>query len=638
MSTDPAKTGIIGRSSPLQFALRILGSRWSIVVAAIIAGLIALSFLGLGWMFDDTYQRLIMRNTPSVREYVPEKFSFDPLRGYYVFLDHNTERTYFLKDKGLLPWWADEKTEVAFWRPISSLTYILDFSLWPDEPILFHVQNGIWFVLLSIIAMILFRRFITPLRIAGIAGIVFVLSASVLMPAAWISNRHTLVAMCFCLLSLVFFDKYHSDTKLKKTNLGLAMLTFVLSLFSSELGIVSFAFILAYTIILTDVPLVKKIWNTLPFLLLIVAWRFVYTLLGFGVKGSEIYTDPIASPVAFLIGFPAKLPFILADSLISIPSDIYGYCAANAVPAAALILLVLLAVVGFVFAPVVNKNKKALFWIVCMVLASVPLCSTTPAQRHLSVLSLCAIGLLFTLVSSTIEAQREKPVRRHVLRILLGAIISIKLVSGIAGVLLLPESVKLTKGLSAEFLDFGTARNLANRDIVIVAPPIIHFTYSLTAERLFEGLPMPRHVRVLAPPFTGMSVTRIDAKTLEIDTDTGYYPPPLPAALPSARTQMAIVPFRFPDFINPIYSYLRLDRIFLDGSFKPQIGDTTNLSNMKARVTGLTEDRRIKSVRFEFGVPLDDPSFVIMTWDWKTKKYVPFIVPDIAQSIRIDRY
>jgi hypothetical protein len=81
----------------------ILASKAMVVVVALAALVVSLSFVDLGWMLDDLYQRLLMRNTQATKEFVPDKFSFDPIKGFYVFIDKDPERTEFPKDKGLLP-------------------------------------------------------------------------------------------------------------------------------------------------------------------------------------------------------------------------------------------------------------------------------------------------------------------------------------------------------------------------------------------------------------------------------------------------------------------------------------------------------------------------------------------------------
>jgi len=78
----------------------ILGSKIIFLVVPVLAFLISLPFLSMGWMFDDVYLQIQMRDTLETKEYVPEMFSFNPVKGYYVLLEKDPEKTVFLKDLG----------------------------------------------------------------------------------------------------------------------------------------------------------------------------------------------------------------------------------------------------------------------------------------------------------------------------------------------------------------------------------------------------------------------------------------------------------------------------------------------------------------------------------------------------------
>jgi hypothetical protein len=47
----------------------------------------------------------------------------------------------------LLPWWSDPTIHIDFARPLTALTHVLDYALWPGTPALRHLHSLLWFAL-----------------------------------------------------------------------------------------------------------------------------------------------------------------------------------------------------------------------------------------------------------------------------------------------------------------------------------------------------------------------------------------------------------------------------------------------------------------------------------------------------------
>jgi hypothetical protein len=59
-------------------------------------------------------------------------------------------------------WWMAPDFRISFWRPLSSLTHVLDHLLWPRSSVLAHAHSMLWFAALLAVLGTLYRRFHTP--------------------------------------------------------------------------------------------------------------------------------------------------------------------------------------------------------------------------------------------------------------------------------------------------------------------------------------------------------------------------------------------------------------------------------------------------------------------------------------------
>src|SRR6185436_5356568 len=100
---------------------------------AMVAGfavLLTLGSLGLGLRLDDYYERWIIVGSPGYREV--GRVPIDA----FCFCDGDSARTGRMIELGLLPWWINPELKAAFYKPITVLTHMLDYRLWPGKPAL----------------------------------------------------------------------------------------------------------------------------------------------------------------------------------------------------------------------------------------------------------------------------------------------------------------------------------------------------------------------------------------------------------------------------------------------------------------------------------------------------------------------
>lgn len=134
----------------------------------------------------------------------------------------------------------DPSRKSGYYRPITTLSYMIDVALWGNNPRGFHGTN----VLLHALCSVLVYVFAASLRIhpstALLAALLFALHPVHTESVAWISGRTDLLCTLFLLLSLLTFPKSREDPPGKRRVLFQAgsLLTFLLALWAKETAIV----------------------------------------------------------------------------------------------------------------------------------------------------------------------------------------------------------------------------------------------------------------------------------------------------------------------------------------------------------------------------------------------------------------
>ena len=122
----------------------------------------------------------------------------------------------------------------------------------------------------------------------------------------------------------------------------LSLVCLAFSLLSNEAGVSTFAFLLAYALVLEKGSWLGRILSLLPSVFVIVLWRVIYTCLGYGVSGMGFYIDPGHQPVRFLEHLVGRIPILLSAQLSGQAPDVLGAFNSSVL----MIALVLRSVVG----------------------------------------------------------------------------------------------------------------------------------------------------------------------------------------------------------------------------------------------------------------------------------------------------
>ena len=218
----------------------IRSSRYLPVVAGILAIVLALPALSVGWLLDDYYHRAVLLEIPRFRELLgtpAEMFRF--FRG-------DPTRMSRLMDLGLFPWWTDPYIKAEFLQALTVLTHRLDYIFWPDSPVLMHAQSLFWLGAAVAAAAAFYQRIMGPTRVAAVAALLFAVDDARGATAGFLANRNVLIAATFGFSALIFHDRFRKDRS--RPAAFLAPLLLLAALFTKEEGIGTCAYLAAYAL------------------------------------------------------------------------------------------------------------------------------------------------------------------------------------------------------------------------------------------------------------------------------------------------------------------------------------------------------------------------------------------------------
>ena len=184
---------------------------------ALFALLLVSPSLVCGLVLDDHVLQLLARADTGIAGLHGDPFSL------FRFTTGRPEDNQALMDQGaLLPWWSDPHHLNAFFRPLSSLTHVLDFKLWPERAWLMHAHSLLWFFALLLALAHVYKRlhespawpvpvpvptsWALPLPVLALA--LFALDDAHGMTVAWVANRNALISATLALPALAAHHRW----------------------------------------------------------------------------------------------------------------------------------------------------------------------------------------------------------------------------------------------------------------------------------------------------------------------------------------------------------------------------------------------------------------------------------------------
>jgi hypothetical protein len=353
--------------------------RRTLPIAVAVAALLSLPSLFIGFVHDDCVYRILLEGEARVHG--------PPWLDLYDFTPPGLDRR-VLVDSGRLPWFTDPGFSLRFLRPLASLLMLLEHELFGRNALALHVHSMAWLLAMVALATRLYQRWFSP-GAARLCALVFACSGVFTMPTAWIAARHALVAATLGGGALLGWIRYREDHW--KPGLVMALVALVASLAASEAGLATIVFLCAYEI--GRRGLRQGLRGALGMLALGGAYLLAYALLGYGARGSSMYTSPFEAPVRYGLVVLGRVPLLCGELFAAVPSMFAAIDQGVHVALAALGVAALAAIVAILFwgrRTLDADVRRHLVWLGSASLASLP--AMVGAMGAGRALGLCMLG------------------------------------------------------------------------------------------------------------------------------------------------------------------------------------------------------------------------------------------------------
>ena len=190
----------------------------------------------------------------------------------------------------------------GYYRPIISLSYMIDYAAWGLKPWGFHLSNIIFHTVSCILVYSIFNSLFNNRTISIITSLLFACHPIHTESVTWISGRTDIIAGMFFLSAFYLYQKAIHSLPINEKNCSLNS-SEVLKLFLKRRKI----FYLCSIILFAIAMLCKEMVATLPFLLI------AYTHYFAGLKNGRQFKIPLllSSPYFFVILLYGVIRFII---------------------------------------------------------------------------------------------------------------------------------------------------------------------------------------------------------------------------------------------------------------------------------------------------------------------------------------
>ncbi len=471
---------------------------------AVLAGVLGLATLTNGLLLDD----LLILDRAAY---------FDVFAGFN-FVGGEPLRIANERVAGTLPWWTADGLSVQFLRPLAMVSHGVDMLLWPGSPVIMHLQNILWYVLLVVLVGRVYRQLWPGANSVGgatLAMLVFAIDDAHALNVGWLATRHSLMGGVLAVAALLAHLR-RGEARVD----WIGPLLFALALCASETALAILGYIVA-DIWLRGDPGTRgrnqRVVALVPYAVVTGAWFACYQWLGAGASGCGLYLDPRADFVGFLAQAGASTSLVLGSQfgppgIFELMVFVPGGVGAGAIAAA-----VVLAAVFWVCWPVIKQLPQARFFAVGMLLAAIPHAATMPSDRYLLLIGIGGAGLLASVMSKV----RNRELLSRVRRVCVWVLVALHVV--IAGLLFVPRSVGMTALHNA--IDRAAQSMPDQPNVVLLQAPGDLFPLYAPAMRARAGVGHPGFHVVYAGS-SGLKIERVDADTLRVEPLNGFFAAP----------------------------------------------------------------------------------------------------------------
>lgn len=149
---------------------------------------------------------------------------------------------------------------MVFYRPLIGLTYLLDYSVWFDKPLGYHLTNIIFHTVNTVLLYFICNKIFKSVTVAFWAAMLFAVHPIHTESVSWIAGRTDIVATAFVFLSMLA----HTEFKEKNNKKAIipATLFFALAMFSKEIAIGAIIVFAMYDLLISG----QKGLESLPYI------------------------------------------------------------------------------------------------------------------------------------------------------------------------------------------------------------------------------------------------------------------------------------------------------------------------------------------------------------------------------------
>jgi hypothetical protein len=169
-------------------------------------------------------------------------------------------------------------TPEAYYRPMFTLSFMLDASLGKTSPLIYHTSNLIFHIIASCLVFLVLKKIGSKRLLAFLAALIFALHPALTSAVAWIPGRVDSLLTIFVLASFIFFLNFFRSSP--SAGWGRSPLSFILHLVFFGLAILTKESALLLPIILLIYLYLanSKKLISVKTLLLIIAWTLTIWL------------------------------------------------------------------------------------------------------------------------------------------------------------------------------------------------------------------------------------------------------------------------------------------------------------------------------------------------------------------------
>lgn len=312
----------------------------------------------------------------------------------------------------------------GYWRPVVTLSYMIDYFMWGLNPAGFHLTNILLHVLNCLLIYFILSKDFKGWTVPFVAAFFFAIHPVHTESVSWVAGRTDVVAATFFLLSFLFYQK--SIRNREKANIlsyFFSIILFAVAMISKEMVIILPLVLILYRYFIVGngdryENLKKSILLSIPYFFVV----FVYMYVRFGVLEIEVTknmeNDPLFEFYPTLLSFIKSILVYTGKLLYPVKLNAYIQNPPSVTILEPMVILSICFLAVFLVALIKIKNREFTFYFLFFLLTFLPLSNflriSAPtdmgfvmAERFLYIPSFPFVTLFAMLVSSLVRNKKS---------------------------------------------------------------------------------------------------------------------------------------------------------------------------------------------------------------------------------------